>query len=95
MKYTTSVGKEIELMPVSLADKTAYCLIRRVIIRSKEFEAAEANSDAWWDKRDEVHNVFCELCRHLAIPEIHVGESDLAPILIFIQTGHFPDEKKV
>lgn len=95
MKYTTSVGKEIELIPVSLADKTAYCLIRKVIARSKEFEATEANSDAWWDKRSEVHNVFTELCRHLAIPETHVGESDLADILVFIQTGDFPDEKKV
>lgn len=95
MKYTTSVGCEIEVKPLPLTDKAGYIFIRKIIALSKEIEVSEVNTDTWWEKRAELHNLFSEFCKHMHVDPSHVGEPDIVPLLVYVQSGHFPDEKKV
>lgn len=93
MKYTTTMGVDIELKPIPLKNREAFLKCKAVLDSARAFDLAEEGSEDWHDARFKLHDNFMALCESMSIPADAVGEGDMADILSAIQTGELPVKK--
>lgn len=93
MKHTTTLGMEIDLKPIPLANRSAFIACQRVLTAARDFEMSEGGSDKWHESRYKLHDDFFALCDAVGIPRNSVSEADIAPVLSVLQTGELPEKK--
>lgn len=94
MKYTTTLGKELELSPIPLTNREGFTACREVLNRAQVFEGKDQGGDDWHDARFAMHDAFFVLCDAVDIDRGAVGEGDIVNILCALQTGELPGKEE-
>lgn len=82
MKYTTTLGTEVEISPLGLKDRDAFLAIQNLQESFKDTPS--------WKERFKMHDDFCDLCRMRGIDPDAVGEGDIVNVISILMNGETP-----
>lgn len=86
---------EISVEPIRLTNREAFRACKDVLTAVRKFEAvgSDADSDALYEARFEIHDAFKVLCEKTGIDPDAVTEGDFEAVLSILQTGEAPAGK--
>jgi len=91
MKFTTSLGVEVDVRPVALTEKDKFDAIRAVSDAFDKWGTAEDEGSVDWDAFNDMREKLVQLCVAVHVSPDDVGVSDANTIISILQTGAPPE----
>ena len=96
MKYTTTIGKDIEIYPIELAHTGApkYVALRQVIEAFGKHDAVsdDVKADDYWQTFEDLRKALENMCSVCGIDPQTVSIGDAIPLVRFLNTGVMPSD---
>ena len=96
MKFTTSRGVDVEVLPIALSDRDKFLAMKAVndaYSKHEEVEAHEnSDSEAQWEAQWELQEKLCALCGLVGVSPDSMALVDSLPLISVLQTGQLPPD---
>jgi len=96
MKYTTTIGTDIEIYPIELAHTGApkYVALRQVIEAFGKHDSVsdDIKADDYWKTFEDLRKALENMCSVCGIDPQSVSIGDAIPLVRFLNTGVMPSD---